>query len=258
MTKNRALTTILAVLLVLVLIVVMASSLFRVGKVNLVWYNTPNKCAHLTEQHLMNISGISAMQSIFTMNRQQYIDKIEESEEYLKVLSLEIVWPSDLSIHMIEREEVYAIPMLDNTTLVTDSDFKVLRKVSSSATDIFAHCITIQGREGYNEDSYDVGDFLPTQYFVDYLPLQDAFFANDQDLVSMQALISTAKVVEDTLSMQTYSGVTIDILNVSYYTDTKVRTALSMFSTLSATQLSQGSIYVFKNEYSIIEGRYIA
>ncbi|MBR7091204.1 MAG: FtsQ-type POTRA domain-containing protein, partial [Clostridia bacterium] len=216
-----------------------------------------SKCSHLTEQHVITASGMSNNQSVFTMNRQRYIDKIEKSEEYLKVLSLEVVWPNSLKIHLMEREDVYCIPMIDNTYLITDSEFKVLRKIFAGSNTMPDNCIVIQGREGYNSGTYEVGDFLPTQYFADYLPLQDAFFANDQDLVSMQALIESASIVDNTLSLQTYSGVTIDILNAGYYTDTKVRTALGILSSLSASELNSGSIYVFKNEYSIIEGRYI-
>ena len=258
MQKSKALTIVLSIIIVLALIVVMASSLFCINTVSLVWYNTPSKCSHLTEQHLVSISGMKDKQSVFTMNREKYISNIEKSEEYLKVLSLEVVWPNNLKIHIMEREEIYYIPMLDNTYLVTDSEFKVLRKVFSGNNNTIDNCIKITGRQGFDANSYDVGDFLPQEYFVDYLPLVDAFGANDQDLVSMQALIQSISIIDNTMSMQTYSGVTIDLLNAQYYTTTKLRTALSILSSLSASQLSTGSIYVFKNDYSIIEGRYIA
>lgn len=258
MQKNKALTVVLAIIIVLALIVVMASSLFCINTINLVWYNTPSKCFHITEQHLVTVSGMQNNQSIFTMNREKYISNIEKSEEYLKVLSLEVVWPNNLKIHLLEREDVYCIPMQDNTYLVTDSDFKVLRKVFNDGNTTIDNCIRITGRQGFDTKSYEVGDFLPQEYFVDYLALQDAFFANDQDLVSMKALIQFISIVDNTMSMLTYSGVTIDILNAQYYTTTKLRTALSILSSLDASKLCTGSIYVFKNEYNIIEGRYIA
>ena len=168
MQKNKALTAVLAIIIVLALIVVMASSIFCINTVSLVWYNTPSKCSHLTEQHIVTISGMQDNQSVFTMNRQKYIDNIEKSEKYLKVLSLEVVWPNNLNVHLMERQDVYYIPMLDNTYLVTDSDFKVLRKVFAGSTDAVDNCIKITGREGFDKASYEAGDFLPQEYFVPY------------------------------------------------------------------------------------------
>jgi len=256
MAKNKTLSIILLVLFMLVLMVVLASAIFCVGNVELVWYNTPSKCADLTVEKVILDSGMKSNENVFTLDRTKYIANIEKKDEYLKVLSYEVVWPNNIRIHIMEREEVYCIPMNDNSYLITDSDFKVLRKGVGDYSSTAENCIVIQGRNGYQNNTYIKGDFIPSEYFVDYLDLQDSFASCGENLVSYKALIKSATIQENTLIMTTFLGVKIEILNSAYYNTTKLRTALAVLDTLTASEYSTGSIYVFKNDLNRIEGRY--
>ncbi len=257
MQKNKALAIVLLVLFVLVLLVVLASAVFCVGTVELVWYNTPNKCATITVEKVVKDSGMSNNQSIFTLDRQRYMQNIEQSDPYLKVLSYEVVWPNNIRIHLMEREEVYCIQDGDRY-LILDEEFKVLREGLGEYQGGAVDCILIQGRSGVDTTGYNIGDFVPEQDFVDYVGLVDAFEASGMDLVGLKALIHDVEVVGDVLTMHTYLGVDIEILNSSYYTNTKVSAALGKLEDLEPNEYSKGSIYVFKNEQSLIEARYLA
>ena len=124
-TKTKVLTTISVLLVVIVTIVVLCSTVFCVGSINVVWHT---ETRNLTEKETQVVasSGINNGNSVFLVGKDEAIEKIEMQFPYIKVLSIETVFPNVLNIHAVEREPVFAVQLTENSYVITDEDFKVL------------------------------------------------------------------------------------------------------------------------------------
>lgn len=261
MTKNKTLAIVLTIVFTLVLIVALGQGVFRVGKVELVAHTTTNYLSGLNENTVLSASKLNKGKSVFLLDREDYINNLEKSQPYIKVLAIEVVWPNTVKFHYNEREELFAIALNDGAYVYVDSEFKVLRIVQGSYTSTQQNPILLSATIDKSSEQISQGDFLDKNEFFDYLNLAQAYTNLGYSVSDMRSMLSGASVSSnedgDVLRINTYLGVKINILNAGYYTNQKVSLAYGMLETLTAAERSNGTIYVFKNNQNVLESMYI-
>lgn len=260
MTKNKALATVLAVVFAFVLIIALGQGIFRVGKIELVAHTTTNHLATLNESTVLSSSKLNKGKSVFLLDREDYINNLEQNQPYINVLALEVVWPNTVVFHYTEREELFALSF-DDFYAYVDSNFKVLRVEQGSFASTQQNPILLNNIVGLDEDKIVPGSFLNKDLFFDYLGLAEAYNAIGYGANDMRSMLSSMSVVQnddgDLLTIKTYLGVKITILNAGYYTSQKVALAYEMLQELTPSQRASGKIYVFKNNQNVLESMYI-
>lgn len=262
MTRNKTLAIVLAILFALVLVVALGQSVFRVGNVELVSHTTTNHLSSLNESAVLESSKLNKGKSVFLLDRDSYTENLEKNQPYMKVLSIEVVWPNTVKFHYAERVELYAIALNDGGFAYVDSEFKVLKVNKTPFVSNQQNCILLDC--GFDKSSTEIvpGTFLDKTMFSDFLGLGDAYGDMGYSLAQMKSMVLsiTNETNEDghTTVLQTSLGVKIQILNSAFYTSQKVTLAYSMLETLDASEYSSGTIYVFKNSQSVLESRYFA
>ena len=260
MTKNKTLAVVLCVVFALVLVVALGHSIFSVGQVELVAHTTTNHLSSLNESTVLSSSKLNKGKSVFLLDRQDYIDNLERNQPYIKVLALEVAWPNTVKFHFAEREELFAIALNDDAYVYVDEDFKVLRVVNSGFVSTQQNPILVGNVLDVDSAQINAGDFLDKDKFFDYLGLSEAYKALGYTIGDMRSMLNNVSVATNTdgdlLSINTYLGVKINILNAGYYTSQKVDLAYQMLETLTAAERSKGTIYVFKNSQNVLESMY--
>lgn len=127
--KNKRLIIILSVFAFLVLIAVLCSTVFTVKTVSLNWLTTK---VTITESDEFFANSVEKGESVFLVDKESIIDKLEKNNPYLKVVSVEVKFPNKLVIHVAERQELYSLKIKDNKHAIMDADCKVLRIISDS------------------------------------------------------------------------------------------------------------------------------
>ena len=262
MSKNKTLAIVLGVLFALVLVVALGQSVFRVGKVELVAHTTTNYLSSLSESTVLSSSQLTKGKSVFLLDKNTYKNNLEKSQPYIKVLSIEVAWPNTVKFHYSERTELYAILLSDGAYAFVDDDFKVLRVSKTAYTSTQQNCITIDCGFAKSSSQIETGEFLDKNDFFDYTNLKQAYIDLNYTESQMKSMISSISVEETekghTIVMQTFLGVKIQILNSGYYTSKKVALSYAMLETLDSTEYSSGTIFVFKNDQSVLESMYFA
>ena len=127
--KNKRLVIILSVFAFLVLIAVLCSTVFTVKEVSINWLTTsPN----ITQSDEEFAADVEKGESVFLVDKDAIIRKLEEKYPYLRVVSVEVKFPNKLVLHTAERQELYSLKIKDNKHAILDSDCKVLRIVTDS------------------------------------------------------------------------------------------------------------------------------
>ena len=215
MRKNTKIAIAVIVLAVLTLIIVLASTVFAVGSVRLIWYNTPNgTLASLTNENILKSSGVQG-NSVFLLDRDKAIENIEKEYPRLRVIDIEICWPNIMNVHAIERQEVYAVRIGDKYA-ITDEYLKILDIVPTyTSTNINPVVLEIPDLD----DNYQKGDTIEHEYFETFVGVYNGFIAMGRDLTDMRALCASMSYTNAHLTITTHFGVTIILDNptpVSY------------------------------------------
>ena len=127
--KNKRLIIILSVFAFLVLIAVLCSAVFTVKKVSLNWLTTK---VIITDPDETFTTDVEKGESVFLVDKEAIINKLENKYPYLKVVSVEVKFPNKLVIHTAERQELYSLKIRDDKHAILDADCKVLRFASDS------------------------------------------------------------------------------------------------------------------------------
>lgn len=252
MRKNTKIAIAVIVLAVLTLIIVLASTVFAVGSVRLIWYNTPNgTLASLTNENILKSSGVQG-NSVFLLDRDKAIENIEKEYPRLRVIDIEICWPNIMNVHAIERQEVYAVRIGDKYA-ITDEYLKILDIVPTyTSTNINPVVLEIPDLD----DNYQKGDTIEHEYFETFVGVYNGFIAMGRDLTDMRALCASMSYTNAHLTITTHFGVTIILDNPTQNTQEKMSFAIGVFDKLGTEDYGHGTIEVFLNSKNKPEGRY--
>lgn len=121
---NRRLILLLGLFGFVVFIIVLSSAVFSLKTTELNFLSTTHQLND--NESILNSAQFEYGQSIFFINRDSYIENLEQNNPYLKVVSLEVVFPNKLIVHAVERNEMYAFKLSNNTYAITDDELKVL------------------------------------------------------------------------------------------------------------------------------------
>ena len=261
MTKNKTLAIILSIVFALVLVVALGQSVFRVGKIELVAHTTTNHLAALNENTVITDSKLNKGKSVFLLDRNAYIKNLEKQQPYIQMFSLEVVYPNTVKFHYAEREEFFAINLTGGSVAYLDGEFKVLKVVEGEFNTTQQNPILLKTTTNLNSEEVEAGDFLNKDSFFDYLNLKQAYNSIGYTVPQAKAMIKSAEVNQtqdgDILTLQTYLGVKIQIVNAGYYTSEKLNLAYAHLQKLTQEQCASGAVYVFKNSKNALESRYI-
>lgn len=259
--KNKILTIVLSVLSVVVLIVVLSSTIFTVGKIEVRWASERDNLSSVTEQSIVTSSGLTFGTNVFFVDKDDAADRLEQTYPYMAVLNIETLFPNILIINARERDEVFALQMPTKYLLV-DSDFKVLKIVGGDYTPTDTGAIKITG--DFDFSNYAAGDFIEADTkLLAFTTLQQSFYENYDEangvnaLTDMLDLLKSATYTETKIVFQTFMGVQIEMYNPSYKQQQKVSMLYQVLATLDTVQKTAGTIIIGDNGDKV-QGSYTA
>ena len=253
-TKAKVLTTISVLLVVIVTIVVLCSTVFCVGSINVVWHT---ETRNLTEKETLVVasSGINNGNSVFLVGKDEAIEKIETQFPYIKVLSIETVFPNVLNIHAVEREPVFAVQLTENSYVITDEDFKVLDVKTGNFNSTSSNEIKIFGTFSSTQiTSTSSGNYLQMPELEQFKSIKENFALRNMDLSQLKGFIKSATFQDDKIILNTFYGVEIYIYEPQERQQEKVAMLLEVFQSLNAERRASGIIGVYENPENRIVG----
>ena len=254
MTKNSKIAIIVSVFAVIVLIVVLSSTVFSIHRAQVIWYNTPNSTLNkLSDDNALSISQAKS-KSVFLFDRKNAISNLEKNYPELRVVNLEVQWPNILKIHAVQREQVYALLVADGKYAIVDQYFKVLDTTTSFTTE--KNNAILLNTEEFKNQVVSKGDVLDIFGKEVYLNTYNAFIELSRTLADMRAIISSASLDQNTLSLETFFGLKIKIDKPFANTCKKMRLAIKTFDLLTAEDYNNKTIEIFVNSNNQLEARY--
>lgn len=124
--KNKKLIVLISILCLISIVVVLCSTVFTLQNVNINWLTTRNILSGINENNFSSASNLEVGNSIFLINKSNISSKIESQYSYIKVVSIETVFPNKITVHVAERESLFAIKLSDNNYAIVDCDLKIL------------------------------------------------------------------------------------------------------------------------------------
>lgn len=246
LSKNGKIAVIVAVVAFVALIVVLASAVFCVKKVELVWYKTPSsEVGAITQAQFLEKSGV-ANSSVFLLDREKAVANIESAYPDVRVINVEVVWPNVMKIHAVEREAVYALPIKNGKFAIVDEYFKVLEIVDTfTSTKTNAILINTTDTSKLEVKRADTINLFGTTVWSN---IYNAFLELERDLIDFRAIISNATLTETTLTINTHMGVTMKLDKPFANTRAKMRLALKTFDLMTTEDYPNSVVEVFVND----------
>lgn len=262
--KNVRLIIILSVFVLITTIIVLCSTVFTLNTVELGWLSTTKVLSDKTNEEIIESGNFKKGESVFLIDKQKYKDNLEKNNPYLKVVNLEIKFPNILKVSVAEREELYALKVVNENSLsgysyvFLDYDLKVLKITD---TQVIANqqnpaILTLENLN-YSINDFSAGSF--TNLVVgDMLKsignmLSSAGYTN----TLYKALIKTIDVKFDvncTINIQTTYGLNLKLLKAEQKTSQKMLKALSVYEYYHSShpEINSGDITVFEQNGEIV------
>jgi len=239
MTKIGKIGVIVCVLGVIVAMVVCASTMFTVKRVQMVWYTTNSVAmSKVTGEQILAASGVKN-NSVFRLDRELAVSNLEKEFNAMRIIALEVVYPNVLKVHAVERQKVYAIPTEYGDYLITDEYLKVLDVVPQfNSENVNPVLLNIENMKNH----YNIGDTVVFSRSSTFVEIYNAFFSLKQDLGHMMAIVKSIDYTNSKLTLHTHFDVDIFIENPTQNTQSKVRYALLTFDTLGSEDY--GKVYI--------------
>lgn len=231
--KKGWIIAISVILAVIVLIVILSFTVFSLKSVE-VDFRTNKIYITATDEEIIESGEFDYGGSVFFKNKDKYIDKIERANPYVKVVNIEVKFPSKYIIHIAERQEVFAVEH-NGLFYICDEDFKVLRIADEFSSDQ-TNAMLVTGLNMLGT-SYAVGEFMNVQ---GYLPIYSALYENNRplgDQVSIIESIEFTSIYDDNINVEQeaiilnfFNGQTYKIINANYGLVYKTELMLDVFS----------------------------
>lgn len=250
-TKAKVLSIILCVLSFVVAIVVLFSTLFCVSSVNVVWHTTQLNFSGKDDELILK-SQIKNGESIFLVPKEKNALVLEQTYPYLKVLSIESVFPNKINLHLIEREALFCIQYDETKYAYLDQDFKVLEVFNGVYNSTINNPILLK----YNGSNlnYNVADFVCDEGVDVFKTIQINFEKMDFNIIRQKAFIKDVSLMSNRMILNTFTGVQIQIFAPAVRQQEKIAMTLKVYETLNASKRASGVLGVFENTSGVICG----
>lgn len=197
---------------------------------------------------------------IFFQDKQAYIDNLEKSNPYLKVINIESRFPNTLVVKCVDREEVFAIKMAEDKYFIVDEDLKVLR-IENTFTSTQTNAILLSLDSNIhieNAIQAEVGDFLELsadQKLVENI--SPALKLNNRNTAEQKALFESINVKYRTnpltarseayLELYDFAGVKMSIMEANDSLALKLNCLLAVHAVFDPAEASIYELRVLKN-----------
>lgn len=258
---SKKIVIIISILLVIIgLIVLLSFTLFSLKSVT-IDYRTSHVNIALSNDEIVEKADFKMGASVFFHGKKDYINNIEEADPYIKVINIETVFPSSFTIHLAERQEIYAIEY-QNEYLVCDDELKILKK-TNDFTSTQNNSILLKGLDIQNKN-LQVGDFLSinNDNFVD---MYSVLYEFNYPLGQQQSLIEQIefkKIFDDNLNkylpaceITMFNGQVYILNNCTYGVKAKTKLMLDVFSQIFS--YIGKTIELENNEKIILEEKHL-
>lgn len=256
--KNKSLIIILSILASIVLIVILSSTIFCLKSVEL---NFMSNTINLTnkQEEILTSGNFKYNQSIFFINKSNYIKKLEEQNPYIKITNIETVFPNKLVINCVERNELFIIKSYDGENfknyLVVDDELKILSTLNEF-TNLHTNPILIS-IEGERVSTNLAGQTLFTTNSMLIKQLANELYAYNNNPLLLKAnfeeIIINAEN-KNNIKIKMRSGVDIILKDMNTRLTEKFMLALSYYNNLE--DKTKGVITTYENNENKVVGYY--
>lgn len=243
--KNKKLVACLIVFACLVVLVILSSAIFALSNVSVNFvYSSPS--FEGKQQEIIDSADFAYGTNVLFLKKQPYISRLEKNFPYLKVLNIETKFPNKLVLNCEERQELFAVKLIDNTYAIIDEDYKILKK-SSSFVNTQSNAILLEGTvfSGASQE----GEFLSTDKSQENLMLNVMLSLREWNLdyTNLKQKIKTITVnfeQENNILVEMHSGVQIKLINALNRCSDMFNLAFSMYDYTEKDYKSQGIIEI--------------
>ncbi len=277
--KIKRLLKLFIALSVIVIVVVLSSTVFTLKDVELCFYDSRNNLvedydtlSHFNDEDVQDIidsGNFGFGKSIFFLERQKNIDRIEKEHPYIKVIGISATFPDGFRIKAVERKPMYSIHLSTGRYAICDGELKVLEiKDTVDSYDYIA--LTNMGIENQVPGNFIRGDndikrlkklaseFKANKYnlnssikYFQAIGMYEGYRTNDSTSKCTWLSIQTREYDKEHIRV---AGVRIDIENISSNYELKINKALSVYHKFLTSTNSEdnsktlsGVIKVFDN-----------
>ncbi len=261
--KNARLFIILGVFVFLTAIIVLCSTVFTLNTVEIGWLSTTKVLSGTTNSKLIESAELKKGESIFLLDKQHYKQNLEKNNPYLKVINLEIKFPNKLKVTVVEREELYALKVVNTKSasgysyVYLDYDLKVLKITDSQVLPNQQNpaILTIQNLN-YSVNDFSAGEFTNMPVAEMLTSIGSMLSSTGYTNTLTKALLKTVDVnfdVSTTINIQTTYGLNLKLINATENTSQKMLKALSVYEYYhnSHPEINAGDITVFEQNGEI-------
>ena len=168
------------------------------------------------DKDIIEDSEIEFGKCLLFMSKENYIQNIEKSNPYIKVINIEKTFPSSLIIHCAERQSIYAIE--DETkTIYCDEDFKVLQIKDSLHSSTKENEILLKNIEV--SDDIAPGDFLD----INQKALKQLYPAMLENSLGLNQFLGFCKEIEPEVKVNDLTSKEETHLTITTFTNRKIR-----------------------------------
>lgn len=261
--KNARLLIILGVFVFLTAIIVLCSTVFTLGTVEIGWLSTTKVLSSKTDSQIVESAEFKKGESIFLIDKEKYKQNLETNNPYLKVINLEIKFPNKLKVSVVEREELYALKVVNTKAasgysyVYLDYDLKVLKITDSQvvANQQNPAILTLQNLN-YTVNDFSAGSFTNMPVANMLTSVGSMLSSTGYTNTLTKALLKSIDVnydVSTTINIQTTYGLNLKIINATEKTSEKMLKALSVYEYYHNThpEINAGDITVFEHDGAI-------
>jgi len=193
--KAKRIVLLSALLCVIVVFVVLSSTVFSLKQVEFCFLKTPLHYSTSHSEQIIESGKFNYGQSIFLVNKQDHINKIEKEFPYIKVVGIESIFPNILLIQSVEREQLYGFLNKTQTQLaICDGDCKVLRVVEVKDGVVSEEIPIVNCGQSF--EKFEVGDFLQFAHLDIFKSLATAFQESNYSNAEIARMFKTISIVE--------------------------------------------------------------
>ena len=250
MTKKKKLIISLSVVFgCIALMLILFWTMFGLSKVVVSIDSTTINLKGLSQEEIVDAGKFDKGESVLFAGKEKYVKNIEQfaAEDkrfaYVKVVNIETVFPNKYVVHIVEREELYAIQHGEQY-LICDRDLRVLKIVD---TLMFEDCIVVENMQIFNENIKE-GMFLKAKQ-QSLSKLCSAMLANNRD-VSVQLAkfekITFEDYVDDftnkeyvQMTLQTAQGRKFVVKNIDFALKQKVQKMFAVEAQLFDSEVDE-------------------
>jgi len=256
--KNKSLIVIISILAFIVLIVILSSTIFCLKSVEL---NFMSNTINLTnkQEEIIESGNFKYNQSIFFINKNVYIKRLEENNPHIKIINIETIFPNKLVINCVERNELFAIKSYDGQNyknyLIFDDELKILasfNEYNNSHTNPIL--ITI---ENERVQTSLAGQTLITTNENIIKKLASELYAYNNNPLLLKANFEEIIINDNSnnnIRIKMRSGVDIVLKEMNILLTEKFMLALSYYNNLE--DKTKGTITIYENNENKVVGYY--